>query len=501
SPPSPVPLPAVPPRIRGSSKAPRKVSVIEAGETVLECEATGRPAPTVMWLKDGQPVVLGDGLSLSEQGWRLRIVLRAADSGAYTCLARNGAGEDAQLHVLSVLGEWGWGHRARPPVPSSLISASRPLSQCPQSSREVPVGSDVTFACEASGSPAPAVTWLKLGETPALPNKRVADGPRLSLGAVGPADTGVYVCVAANEAGEASRAFSLLDASHPTEMAVAVGAPLELTCVVAGVPAPAVTWEKDGQLLAGPWLSAGNESTLRIDSMEVGVADSGLYTCLATSPAGEDSRSFHVSARGSVAPVGRVRGPQRLGGGLFVDKRGWMGTGMGVLSCHPSHNPRHHRRAGGAAHPGVPHGCCAAPLHRVAPGGLPAAGRCAGGAAGPGPSPLSPIVLPVGTAADRGCPGGCQGDAHRQILAEGRFLRIWDVGAADGGEYVCRAGTATGDSGQSFQVEIHGEHRPAARLGRGRARSLSIPFIGDRDAQYFGVSYGWGNRKKGAGWV
>lgn len=51
---------------------------------------------------------------------------------------------------------------------------------------------------------------------------------------------------------------------------MAVGAPLELTCVVAGVPVPAVTWEKDGQLLAGPWLSAGNESTLRISSVEVG---------------------------------------------------------------------------------------------------------------------------------------------------------------------------------------------------------------------------------------
>lgn len=124
-----------------------------------------------------------------------------------------------------------------------------------------------------------------------------------------------------------------------------------------------------------------------------------------------------------------------------------------------------------------------------------------GGLRGWVPPPLSPIVLPVGTAADRGCPGGSQGDAHRQILAEGRFLRIWDVGAADGGEYVCRAGTATGDSRQSFQVEIHGEHRPAARLGRGRAHSLSIPFIGDRDAQYFGVSYGWGNRKRGVGWV
>ncbi|KAI6075995.1 Hemicentin-2 [Aix galericulata] len=195
-------------------------------------------------------------------------------------------------------------------------SPAPPVLESPESSEEqvVATGSDVTFACEASGSPAPAVTWLKLGETPALPSERVADGPRLSLGAVGPADTGVYACVASNEAGETSRAFSLLvteppqieDASQPTEVAVAVGAPLELTCVVVGVPAPAVTWEKDGRPLAGPWLSAGNESTLRINSVEV--ADSGSYTCLATSPAGEDSRSFHVSARGSVVPVGRAHG-------------------------------------------------------------------------------------------------------------------------------------------------------------------------------------------------
>lgn len=105
-----------------------------------------------------------------------------------------------------------------------------------------------------------------------------------------------------------------------------MGTPLELTCVVAGVPTPTVTWEKDGRLLAGPLLLSGNESTLHIESTEVGaplfspylgflfvpqfspllavqVSDAGLYTCLATSPAGEDSRSFHVSIQGSVSPA------------------------------------------------------------------------------------------------------------------------------------------------------------------------------------------------------
>lgn len=53
-------------------------------------------------------------------------------------------------------------------------------------------------------------------------------------------------------------------------MSVAVGTPLELTCVVTGVPVPSVTWEKDGRLLAGPWLMSGNESTLHIESTKVG---------------------------------------------------------------------------------------------------------------------------------------------------------------------------------------------------------------------------------------
>ncbi|XP_068513036.1 hemicentin-2 isoform X2 [Anas acuta] len=464
----------VAPRILGAG-VPSEHSVLEGGEVRLECQAEGQPPPQISWLKDGQPLQLQppSRAQVSPDGSALLLeALRAADSGAYTCLARNGAGEDARLHVLSVLvppviegGADGSDvvrgvlaaavtlrcrARGSPPLRVSwlkdglplrlsprvmLLSAGHvlrisrtqvsdaglytcvvssqagvadrsfvlqilapPVLESPESSEEqvVAKGSDVTFACEASGSPAPAVTWLKLGETPALPSKRVADGPRLSLGAVGPADTGVYACVAANEAGEASRAFSLLvmeppkieDASHPTEMAVAVGTPLELTCVVAGVPAPAVTWEKDGQLLAGPWLSAGNESTLHIDSMEV--ADSGLYTCLATSPAGEDSRSFHVSAR---APLGTTGTTETLS--ITAVPGGQLTLECPVDAVPPPYIEWH--REG---------------------------------------SPLWE-------------------DARRQILAEGRFLRIWDVGAADGGEYVCRAGTATGDSRQSFQVEIH----------------------------------------------
>lgn len=71
-------------------------------------------------------------------------------------------------------------------------------------------GSDVTFTCEATGSPAPSVTWLKDGEPLALQSNQLPGGPRLSLVAVGPADVGMYSCLVANEVGEASKAFHLL---------------------------------------------------------------------------------------------------------------------------------------------------------------------------------------------------------------------------------------------------------------------------------------------------
>lgn len=67
-------------------------------------------------------------------------------------------------------------------------------------------------------------------------------------------------------------------------MSITVGTPLELTCVVTGVPVPTVTWEKDGQLLAGPWLVLGNESTLHIESTKVGVPLSSPRLCFLSMP-------------------------------------------------------------------------------------------------------------------------------------------------------------------------------------------------------------------------
>ncbi|KAM9256723.1 LOW QUALITY PROTEIN: hemicentin-2 [Cariama cristata] len=506
----------VAPRI-ASAGVPSEHSVLEGRGVRLECRAEGQPTPQISWLKDGQPLGLQppsharispDGSSLLLEG------LQAADSGAYTCLARNSMGEDARLHTLSVLGEWGrgpWGRtqghqsptalsaplshpvpptiergaddsevvrgilsaavmlecraRGSPPLHVSWLKDGLPLRlspritllstghvlrisqaqvsdtglytciasspagvadrsfvlqirvppvlESPESSEEqmVAEGSDVTFTCEATGSPAPVVTWLKDGEPLGRQSEQMPGSPRLSLLAVGPADTGVYSCLAANEVGEASKAFHLLVMEPPrvkaephlTEMSIAVGTPLELSCVVTGVPMPTVTWEKDGRLLAGPWLLSGNESTLHIESTKV--ADAGLYTCLAASPAGEDSRSFYISIQAplSIASAGETSSITAVAGGQLI------------LECPEDAVPP----------PDIE-------WHRE--GSL------------------------------------LREDARRRVLAEGRFLQIQAVEAADGGEYSCRATNALGDTGLRGRVEVH--VAPEIQPGAEEARAL-----------------------------
>nr|XP_032653549.1 hemicentin-2 isoform X2 [Chelonoidis abingdonii] len=468
-----------------SAGIPSEHSVLEGTGVKLECEVEGQPAPEVTWLKDGSPLELhaAPRLWLSPDGSSLLLKgLQESDSGAYTCLAQNRAGEDTKLHMLNVLVpptiERGANDsevissaplglvtmecqaRGSPPLQISwlrdglplplshrvrLLSAGRTLRMspvqdsdtgiytCVASSRagvaersfilqiQVPpalepsgsseavtavTNSAVTFTCAASGSPLPTLTWLKDGEPLILQNNLVPNGPgtRLYLESVQPADSGIYSCVAANEAGEVSKHFHLSimepprieDLAQPTEVAAAIGAPLELLCTAAGVPAPSVTWEKDGRLLARPGILARNGSSLRIESVQAD--DAGLYTCLAANPAGEDGKSFWVRTQAltNIRDSGETRSVTALTGGQLS------------LDCPADTDPppRIEWRRGGSL---------------------------------------------------------LQEDARVRFLAQGRFLQIQALGVPDGGEYSCTASSGLGRTSLNFYVEI--QTTPVIKLG------------------------------------
>ena len=63
---------------------PSNQTVIEGTNVSFLCTATGNPAPTVTWMKDGSSVAAGHTLSIETS---------RNDSGKYWCLAENGLGE------------------------------------------------------------------------------------------------------------------------------------------------------------------------------------------------------------------------------------------------------------------------------------------------------------------------------------------------------------------------------------------------------------------------
>lgn len=106
---------AVPPRIPGS-RTDTDVAVIARRPVRLECEPTGVPDPEVTWFKDGGAVDAEGSLlvRLGKGGKMLQIVAAEPEhAGAYSCVAKNVAGQDRRRFNLAVQGESEGAERGR----------------------------------------------------------------------------------------------------------------------------------------------------------------------------------------------------------------------------------------------------------------------------------------------------------------------------------------------------------------------------------------------------
>ncbi|XP_052503745.1 LOW QUALITY PROTEIN: hemicentin-2 [Budorcas taxicolor] len=462
----------VAPRIR-SSGTTQEHSVLEGQDVQLDCEADGEPPPYVVWLKDGSPLdeSLGadlwfylDGSSLVLKG------LRASDSGAYTCVARNAAGEDARLYTVNVL------------VPPTI-------DQGPEGAGTLVhrLGDLVSMACPVRGSPPIHVSWLKDGLPLPLSHRTHlhSSGRTLRISQVQLADSGTFTCVAASPAGVANRHFVLQvhvppvlePAEFQNDVAVVRGSPVFLPCEARGSPLPFVSWVKDGEPLLPQSLEHG--PGLLLEAVEAG--DAGTYSCVAVSEAGEARRHFRLmvmdppyiedsgqpgellltpgsplellcDARGTPAPnitwhkdgqaLSRPEDGQGARRVLWVE--GVQVSDAGLYTClahSPAGEVEKSFRIRVQAPPNVigPHG----PRFVVglAPGQLVL--ECSVEA---DPAPeiewhREGILL--------------QADAHTQFPEEGRFLQLQALSTADSGDYSCTAHNAAGSTSLAFHVEVH----------------------------------------------
>uniref|UniRef100_H3DFP8 Ig-like domain-containing protein n=1 Tax=Tetraodon nigroviridis TaxID=99883 RepID=H3DFP8_TETNG len=151
----------------------------------FRCEARGDPVPTVRWRKDDGdlPKVLSRYEIREDHTLKIRRLI-SADVGSYTCVAENMVGKAEASATLTV-------H-----VPPVFVV--RPRNQV------VGVGRTVTFQCEATGNPQPAIFWQQEGsQQPPQPSSRfsVSQSGDLTITDAERSDMGYYSCQALNIAG------------------------------------------------------------------------------------------------------------------------------------------------------------------------------------------------------------------------------------------------------------------------------------------------------------
>ncbi|XP_038571296.1 hemicentin-1 isoform X1 [Micropterus salmoides] len=289
------------PSIRHSEGDTDDVAVTKGGDVTLQCAAEGVPRPAVTWLKDGRPITGQHGAKIMNEGRLLQIKdAKVSDTGRYTCIAVNVAGQADSKHDISV-------H-----VPPSIIGQVK----LPENVSVV-VKNPVALSCEASGIPLPAITWLKDGRPiKASSSVRVLSGGRsLRLMHAAVEDAGRYTCIVSNSAGEEKKNFdldvlvppSIVDEGTVLDTKVKEKHNITLTCEVSGNPVPEIKWLKDGQLLVpdrrNQVLSHGR--FLQISGAQV--VDTGRYSCLASNSAGDRSRHFNLNVL--VSPTIAGSGP------------------------------------------------------------------------------------------------------------------------------------------------------------------------------------------------
>ncbi|XP_038147925.1 roundabout homolog 1 isoform X1 [Cyprinodon tularosa] len=287
-------------------RRPSSTVVLVDQSVEFRCEARGDPVPTVRWRKDDGDLPKGRYEIREDHTLKIRRVI-SADVGSYTCVAENMVGKaeasaTLTVHVMS--------------VPPAFVV--RPRNQV------VGVGRTVTFQCEATGNPQPAIFWQREGSQnllfsyqPPQPSSRfsVSQSGDLTITDAERSDVGYYSCQALNIAGSVITK-ALLEVTDvvsdrpppvirqgPTNQTVAVDGTVVLNCVTSGNPTPTVLWKKDSVLVSTHDSRIKQLDTGALQIRYAKLGDTGSYTCIASTPSGEASWKAYLEVQEFGSPV------------------------------------------------------------------------------------------------------------------------------------------------------------------------------------------------------
>jgi hypothetical protein len=218
--------------------------------------ATGSPAPTFQWRKDGVdiPGATSAAYTIASPA--------AGDAGSYDCVVTNACGTATSAAATLTV-------QAGP----SITGQPADLARCP--------GQSATFTVTASGSPTPTFQWRKDGAD--IPG---ATSAAYTIASPAAGDAGSYDCVVTNACGTATSTAATLTVQagpsitgQPADLARCPGQSATFTVSATGSPAPTFQWRRNGADIPGATASA-----YTIASPAAG--DAGSYDCVVTNACG-----------------------------------------------------------------------------------------------------------------------------------------------------------------------------------------------------------------------
>ncbi|XP_042644618.1 matrix-remodeling-associated protein 5 isoform X2 [Tyto alba] len=258
----------------------------------VACEAKGEPTPKVTWLSPtNRPIpALSDKYQVYRDGTLLIQKAQRSDSGNYTCVVRNSAGEDRKIVWIHV--------NVQPPRINGHLNAITSVRETAiRDSRKL-------IDCKAEGIPAPRVLWAfpegVILPAPYYGNRiTVHRNGTLDIRGVRQTDAVQLICIGRNEGGEARLIVQLLITDHlekpsfrdpVSERITAIaGHSINLNCSVQGNPKPSTSWilPNGTEVPSGSRLHRfyhKRDGILHISSLSAG--DAGTYRCTARNPGG-----------------------------------------------------------------------------------------------------------------------------------------------------------------------------------------------------------------------
>uniref|UniRef100_A0A0R3RPP0 Hemicentin-1 n=1 Tax=Elaeophora elaphi TaxID=1147741 RepID=A0A0R3RPP0_9BILA len=248
----------------------------------LICDATGKPLPQIFWYVNNMIIHETTSNVIIGEGGRYFQVkdVTLNDRGEYKCVASNIAGKDELLYTVAI------------------VQAPKIVSD---GNYQVIEGREAQILCNVDGEPSPVITWQRNGIHIGTGMRYITENKVLRIMDTRSSDSGLYICVATNEAGTAQQAFTLevfvvprIITISPNESLIPVGKPFSLKCGVRGFPPPEITWSLNGQVLGvgKTGYTIAEDGTLFVEKAPKQARLT--FKCIAKNNAGSDSKEYII---------------------------------------------------------------------------------------------------------------------------------------------------------------------------------------------------------------